>query len=255
MDMTFKQHFLDRWQKYFPGAELPITFHYTDQPDPTCAPSAKSDQHCFVARLGAVRKGKSLCLEGDDIACAGGKRYLGFSTTIRPNFPYFLSCGIPGELEGERYKKTPEIVERMMTHYPPFTALGRYIVFKRFDRLEESDNPLVAVFFATPDVISGLFTLVNYEETDLDGVIAPMGAGCASIVLHPLRQAAEPHPRAVLGMFDVSARPHIPAGVLTLSVPWAKFSRMVADMDESFLITKSWEVMRKRIEVTGTDAK
>lgn len=27
-----------------------------------------------------------------------------------PNFEYFLSCGIPGKLEGERYKKTPELV-------------------------------------------------------------------------------------------------------------------------------------------------
>jgi len=255
MDVKFKEFFLDRWQKYFPGAELPITFYYTDEPDPNCGQDIRDEQHCFIGKLGAVRKGKSICLANDDIACMGGKRYLGFSQTLRRNFPYFLSCGIPGELEGERYKKSPEIVEQMMALQPPFTAPARYIVFKRFDKLEESDQPLVAVFFATPDVLSGLFTLVNFEETEPDGVIAPMGAGCASIVQHPLKQAAQPRPRAVLGMFDVSARPHVPARVLTMAIPWTKFSRMVADMDESFLITKSWEVIRKRIQLAENDAK
>jgi uncharacterized protein (DUF169 family) len=251
MDMNFKQRFLDRWQKYFPGADLPITFYYSDSPMPDCETEVESTVHCFVAKLGAVRKGRSICLANDDIACMGGKRYLGFSNKLRPNFPYFLSCGIPGELEGERYKKTPEIVEQMMALQPPFTAPAKYIVWKRFDRLEESDKPLVVVFFATPDILSGLFTLVNYEESELDGVIVPMGAGCASIVQHPLRQASEPRQRAVLGMFDVSARPHVPSKTLTLSISWAKFSRMVVDMDESFLVTKSWEVLRKRIEAAG----
>jgi uncharacterized protein (DUF169 family) len=248
MDMKFKQHFLDRWQKYFGGAELPITFYYSDHPVPGCETKVDDGLHCFIGKLGAVRKGRSICLAKEDIACMGGKRYLGFSNELRANFNYFLSCGIPGEMEGERYKKSPEIVEQFMAKQPPFAAPAKYIAFKRFDKLEESDQPLVVIFFATPDVLSGLFTLVNYEEADANGVIAPMGAGCASIVQHPLKQAAEPHQRAVLGMFDVSARPHVPARVLTLSVPWQKFSRMVDDMDESFLTTKSWGVIRKRIE-------
>lgn len=29
---------------------------------------------------------------------------------MRPKFEYFLSCGIPGEMEGERYIRTPEMV-------------------------------------------------------------------------------------------------------------------------------------------------
>ena len=31
--------------------------------------------------------------------------YLGFSEKVRPNFEFFLSCGIQGKFEGERYKK------------------------------------------------------------------------------------------------------------------------------------------------------
>ena len=42
---------------------------------------------------------------------------------------------------------------------------------------------LAAVFFAPPDVLSGIFTLASYEEPDLYGaVVMPFSAGCGSIV-------------------------------------------------------------------------
>lgn len=80
-----------------------------------------------------------------------------------------------------------------------------------------------------------------------DGVIAPMGSGCASIITYPLEQGRAEKPRCVLGMFDVSARPSVPAGTLTFSVPMARFRAMVANMEESFLITESWSKVRERI--------
>jgi hypothetical protein len=48
-------------------------------------------------------------------------------------------------------------------------------------------------------------------------------------------------------MFDVSARPGVDSNCLTFSVPIQKFERMVDDMDESFLITGSWEKVKERI--------
>jgi uncharacterized protein YndB with AHSA1/START domain len=120
-------------------------------------------------------------------------------------------------------------------------------VFKRWDTLTPEDDPAVVVFFATPDVLAGLFTLANYDESDPHGVITPMGSGCSSIVYHPYHESLSAHPRAVLGMFDVSARPCVPTGTLTFSVPWARFVRMVDNVPESFLITGSWEKVAARI--------
>ena len=97
-------------------------------------------------------------------------------------------------------------------------------------------------------MLSGLFTLANFDEPQPHGVIAPFCAGCASIVDYPFKELQSARPRAVLGMFDVSARPFVPAGVLTFSIPWPKFVRMVDNMDESFLITKSWEKVKRRIK-------
>ena len=54
-------------------------------------------------------------------------------------------------------------------------------------------------------------------------------------------------PRGVLGLFDPSARPCVPTNILTFSVPMVKFAKMIDYMDESFLITGTWDKVRKRI--------
>lgn len=247
MDMTVQEQFVERWQKYFGGAELPICFYYTDQEGRADMAKPATGRQCFIGALAKVRKGQSLCFDVDAIGCRGGKRYVGFSDQMVPKFEYFLSCGIPGRLEGERYKKSPELVKEVMKKMPPFKAAGRFIVFKRWDMLEAADEPAVVIFFAKPDELSGLFTLANYDEVEQNGVIAPFSAGCGSIVMYPYLEQDSEHPRAVLGMFDVSARPFVPKRMLTFAVPLNKFERMIENMDESFLITPSWDKVRKRI--------
>ena len=248
MDIEFKQRFIERWKKYFPGADLPIAFYYTDEEGRGELVQPPKGSRCVICDLTQVRNGKSLCFDVNAVGCGGGKRYLGFVPSLRPNFEYFLSCGIPGEMEGERYKKSPELVSELLKHQYPFEAPGKYIVFKRWDRMNEEDDPAVVVFFAPSDVLSGLFTLANFDESDPYAVIAPFSSGCGSIVYYPYQELQSQHSRAVLGMFDVSARPCVPSGVLTFAVPWPKFVRMVDNMDESFLITESWHKVRSRIQ-------
>ncbi len=199
-------------------------------------------------RAGDRPERKTAFLDVDSIGCGGGKRYAGFSDETGPTFEYFLSCGIPGKLEGERYKKSPEIVREMMRMAPKFKAPAPLIVFKRFDALETADEPEAVVFFAAPDVLSGLFTLANYGEAEPNGVFCPFSAGCGSMVLYPCLEKSAARPRAVIGMFDISARPFVPKETLTFAVPMNKFRRMVANMEESFLITRSWDRVKKRIK-------
>jgi hypothetical protein len=250
MKPGLKQDFMQRWSKYFPGAELPIAFYYTDDagqiPVHRITPGSEA-MHCFVHDLAAIRQGKSLSFDTKSIACFGGKRYLGFSQNLMPNFEYFLSCGIPGKVEGERYKKTPELVKEFLKSGPTFIAPAKYIVFKRWDMLEESDQPTVVIFYAPPDVLSGLFTLANFDEPTNESVFCPMGAGCGTIIQYPLLESKSERPRCVLGMFDVSARPGVEPTHLTFSAPMQKFERMVSNMDESFLITESWGKIKSRL--------
>jgi len=247
MDMALKTRFLELWERYFGGAALPVVFYYTDNAEAGARVKTPTGHRCVIADISRAAAGRSLLFDTDSVGCFGGKRYLGFSRELALNFEYFLSTGLPGVVEGERYKKTPELVSTYMESIPAFDAPAPYIVFKRWDQLDEKDTPEVVIFFDTPDVLSGLFTLANYDRKGLDGVYSPFGAGCATIVRYPYFEKDAETPRGVLGMFDVSARPCVRPGTLTFAVPVKRFAEMVENMEESFLSTGSWSMVRKRI--------
>jgi uncharacterized protein (DUF169 family) len=248
MVIEIRDHFIRQWKKYFNNADLPITFYYTNDPDNAEIVPSAGKWSCIICQLQKVRSGQSLAFSAESVKCGGAKRYLGFADKIRPNFEYFLSCGIEGEMDGERYIRTPQLVEDLMKKQKKLYIGGKYIVFKRWDNLTENDNPDVAIFFASPDMLSGLFTLANFDQSDPDSTITPFAAGCGSLVYFPYAEKDSARPRAVIGMFDVSARPCVPEGVLTFSVPMIKFTKMISYMDESFLITDSWKKVQKRIK-------
>ncbi len=246
MDIKLKGKFIDLWEKYFGNAELPIVFHYSDFEN-DAEKVAKSERwNCFIGELVKVRKGRSLAFDRDSISCGGGKKYLGFTNKLRPGFEFFLSCG-NAEIEGERYLQSPELVEKFLKNAPWIPAKGNIIIFKRWDMLLMEDEPEVVIFFAKPDVLSGLFTLAGYDSEDMNGTITAFGSGCASIVQYPLAESKKDKPKAVVGMFDVSARPFVQENVLSFAVPMKRFEKMVSFMEESFLSTNSWEKVRKRI--------
>ncbi|MDY6801622.1 MAG: DUF169 domain-containing protein [Bacteroidota bacterium] len=247
MNIELRDHFIKQWKKYFGNAELPVAFYYNKTTD-TEVVTAKKEWSCFICDLVPVRKGHNLSFNKSSLGCGGARRYLGYSDKMRPNFEYFLSCGIPGELEGERYKQTPEMVNELMKNHQTIPANNRNIIFKRWDKLTEKDQPEVVIFFAKPDVLSGLFALANFDQTDPNGgAITPFAAGCCSIVHYPYMEINKENPRAVIGMFDTSARPCVSDNTLTFALPMKKFEKIISYMDESFLITDTWETIRKRI--------
>lgn len=240
--------FLNKWDKYFSGAELPIGFYYTNDDGKTQQVKQPKSSHCIFSDIVSVRKGRDIYFDLDNIKCNGAKRYFGFRKDIRPNFRYFLSCGIEGELEGERYKRSPELVDHLMNDMEFIEAPGKYIVFKRIDKFHENEIPAALIFFASGDVLSGLFTLANYDQHDPYGVIAPFCSGCSAIVYYPLVESRKENPKAILGTFDVSARSYVKQNELSFAIPYKKFERIVNYADESFLVTDSWQKIRKRIE-------
>ena len=245
MDIKLRDKFLILWKKYFNHAELPVTFYFSDDETSAEPAGSLSLPRCVIGALGTVREGKSIYFDAESLRC--GKRFLGFTQEVRPNFNYFLSCGIPNKVRGERYVKTPEMVQEIFDNTPSLIAPAKYIVFKRWDKLDEKDNPQVVIFFAIPDVLSGLFTLARFDETDRGAVQAPFGSGCSAIVQNPYMEQLSENPHPILGMFDPSARVSVPKDMLTLAVPMKKFVKMVDNMEESFLITDTWQKVQQRI--------
>jgi hypothetical protein len=64
----------------------------------------------------------------------------------------------------------------------------------------------------------------------------------------PLKEAGKEQPRAILGMFDVSARPMIEKDVLALAMPYSVFLKLLENVKGSFLETESWKKVLQRIQ-------
>ncbi|UCE45588.1 MAG: DUF169 domain-containing protein [Methanobacteriota archaeon] len=250
MDADLRNRFSSLWKRYFGDAELPIAIFYSDEPltDPR---ADKADDRCIIGMLSPVRAGEALSIGTDSELCGGARKYLGFTSEMpMKDFDYFLSTGIPGKLKGERYKKSPEIVRKSMKHSPFFEAPGAFINFVRWDKLTEADNPQIVLFLGNQDVISGLFTLANFDEVEPNAVICPFGSGCSSLVYHPYIELRSSRPRCVIGMFDISARPYLGENIISFAAPITKFERMVNNMEASFLSTDTWKRLYDRIQKT-----
>ena len=243
MDLAWRDRFVRRWGEYFGTAPLPLCMDYA-------ASGARrvheaSGFSCLVALLRPSIEGKTVVLGDRSIGCNGGKRYAGFREAQTEGLAEFLSCGTP-EREGLRYKKSPEIVREGEKTAPWIPAPAPLLVIKRIDKMQADETPEVVAFLARPDVLAALVHLAAYSTSDRDVVISPQGAGCATLLAIPRMEARQGTMRAVLGMFDLSARPYVEPDVLSLAVPWAKFVQMADDMDGSFLVTESWRKLRDR---------
>jgi uncharacterized protein (DUF169 family) len=249
MNLDLRDRFSEIWKKYFKSAVLPLAYFYTDEIEDTTEliRPPKGEHSCFLVNMSTVLAGRSIAFDTKSFGCGGGRSYTGFKKLNRPNFEYFLSCGIEGKMEGERYKKTPELAQKFIDSIPDFNAPGKYLVFKRWDKLTENDSPAVIVFFATPDVLSGLFTLANFDEPSATNVITPFSSGCGSIINIPYVAKDDEKQYPVLGMFDVSARTWVPENTLSFAVSMIMLTKMIDNVDESFLITESWAKVAERI--------
>lgn len=228
-------------------AEHPVLFRYVDDLPPGTYLPPEGARTCLFALLARTRaEGRPVALSAAHHGCPGGGYYLGFLETPRDGIEYFLSCGIPGTMEGERYLKTPALARARIAQAPVRPATGRYGLFSRADGPPCGERPEAVIFFASPDQIAGLHMLAGFDRDD-DAVIAPFSSGCGAIVTLPLAEGARKKPRAVLGLFDPSARPHVEANLLTFAVPYGMFERMAGNVAESFLAGRTWGAIRKRI--------
>lgn len=247
MDTKLRDRFMELWERYFSSSELPITLELSSRDCGIDEAESPDGWRCIICDLARVRKGRPLLLGRKSLSCSGAQYFLGYVRERSPDFRYFLSTGKPGSVRGERYKRSPELVDGFVASDTFLPAGDRRYLFRRWDSLGEEDCPDVVIFFAGGEVLSGLFTLANFECPDPQGVICPFGSGCSSVIHYPLLEAQRERPRAVLGMFDPSARHCVPKDTLTMAFPMKLFCRIIGTMEESFLETESWRRVREKI--------
>ena len=198
--------------------------------------------------VGAIRKvcnGDSLTLTTENVQCGGGGLY----TAFRPmpdRVPLFVS-------ETEHYKRTPDMVREYVAGLDLEITDKPYLNFVRIDRLDTWNGVEAVVFFATPDVLSGLCTWAYYDNNAEDAVVAKFASGCAAVVSFATVENRKGGRRCFLGMFDPSARLLVPKDELTFTIPMSRFAEMLVTMSDSALYQKAFSIVRRRIngEIVG----
>lgn len=229
--------FLTNYREAFgENAELPIAFWYSDTPL-NLSPLING---CFFKCFHKVRNGIGLSLNQDVISCGGGRLYTGFGEMLE-RIPRFVSII-------ERYKQTPESVVQYVEGLRIIRREEKYLNFARVDHLDDFSTADGILFFAEPDVLSGLLTWAWYDNHDDDAVTTMFGSGCSQVLAVTMRENREGGRRAFLGGFDPSVRPYLRASELTFTIPITRFKQMLSTMRDSCLYdTNAWKKVKKRI--------
>jgi hypothetical protein len=159
----------------------------------------------------------------------------------------YVSTGIPGVLEGERYLSSPSVTRRFYTDIDPRPAPKPFCVFKPLSRFVGDERPELVIFFGRPEVLSGLHQLATFVTDDFHAVQSPFGSGCSNIVTWPLKYLHENKLKAVVGGWDPSDRPFMKTDELSFTVPFAMYQMMLDRWRESFLTAPAWENVMKKI--------
>lgn len=214
---------------------LPIAFGYSGK----AAANVKQIPRCMIGAIRKVCGGEPLTLSANNVLCGGGGLYTAFAP-MQERIPAFVS-------ETEHYKQDKEQVKDYVDRLGIRMSKKPYLNFIRIDKLENLDEIEGVVFFATPDVLSGLCSWAFYDNNADDAVCTRFASGCCSIVTFAATENARGGRSCFIGMLDPSARPLIPCNELTFAIPACRFKEMLLTMEQSALFQKAYSIVRKRI--------
>jgi uncharacterized protein (DUF169 family) len=199
---------------------------------------------CVLSIIWKARRKKAAAyFDRERFGCPGAAFYLGFMRPYLLMHPDFISTA-------ERYAESREAARDFFDRIDPCPAPARYCVIKPIGTFTGDERPLVVVFFARPEVLSGLFSLAAFVGRNADVVRTPFGPGCAGIVTWPLRYSSEGREYAVIGSLDPSCRKFLKTDELTFAVPYTMYNAMLDRFTETFLMHETWKTTRKKIELS-----
>nr|MBQ5605086.1 DUF169 domain-containing protein [Bacteroidales bacterium] len=234
--MTVQEFILKFREAFGEAAPLPIAIAYSDTP----LAEIKSLPKCLVVSISKLRNGGALTLSAENVICGGGGLYARFSE-MPERVPVFVS-------EVEHYKQSKVMVEDYVKSMDICLTDKPYLNLVRIDALNSWDDAEALLFFATPDILSGLCTWAYFDNNSPDAVSAPFASGCASMLVFAVNEHRKRGRRCFIGMMDPSARLLVPENELTFSLPICRFKEMLATMDDSALFQKAYSLIRKRIK-------
>jgi uncharacterized protein (DUF169 family) len=204
---------------------------------------------CVMGHIWRARKKKGVAyFSAEQFGCPGGAFWLGFNKPQAETIIKYVSTGIPNWTEGELYCDSPDALRRIFEYVDPRPAPHKFCVVKPISKFSDVEVPELIAFFMRPESLSGLHQLAAFVTNDPEVVASPWGAGCGNVVVWPLHYLSKGQNKAVIGGWDPSARKFFKTDELSFTLPYKMFVDMIERFDESFLKTKSWATVQKKIE-------
>ncbi len=206
---------------------------------------------CVMGNIWLARKKRRAAfISTEEYGCPGGVFYC---SMMKPNLRFiehYVTTGFSGTpVHGERYLPSPEAMRTFLDKVDPRPAPGKYCIFKPLSQFTDGQEPEFVIFFARPEVLTGLFVQTTFTTGDVDCVASPFGAGCTSILAWPLYYKEKGMEKAVIGGMDPSARKYMKTDELTFTVPLSLYRKMLAALPESmFNIEGDWPTVRKKVD-------
>ena len=203
---------------------------------------------CVLGNIWRARKKQTAAyFSAEQFGCPGGAFWLGFNKPQAETIIHYVSTGIPNWTEGEFYCDSPDELRRIFEYVDPRPAPKTFCVVKPVSQFSESEDPELISFFMRPESLSGLHQLAAFFTNDPEVVVSPWGAACGSLVVWPLHYLSKGRNKAVLGGWDPSARKFFKTDELSFTVPFEMFVEMLNRFETSFLKTKTWPIVQKKI--------
>ena len=157
------QKFIESYIKAFgTAAPLPIAFGYSNE---ACSAIGKIPR-CMVGAIRNVCEGEPLTLCAENVSCGGGRLYTAFAP-MQERTPIFVS-------EVEHYKQTPGQVKEYISRLGIRLTDKPYLNFVRIDQISSLNDVEGILFFATPDILSGLCSWAFYDNNGDDASAEPV---------------------------------------------------------------------------------
>jgi len=204
---------------------------------------------CAIGHIWRARKKKTAAyFSNNQFGCPGCAFWMGFMKPQTEMIVHFVSSGIPNQVEGELYCQSPDEVRRMFEYVDPEPVPKKYIIFKPIGQFSDEETPELVAFFTRPESLCGLQQLAAFVTNDPEVVASPWSTGCGSLVAWPRHYATKGQNKAVMGGWDATARKFYKTDELSFTVPFSMFKDMLVQYKSSFLSTKTWATVQKKIE-------
>jgi len=232
----------------------PVGFYFTDKKPDRALGFQKPGEGCIMPLILAGAKGKTVAFDKNSPGRDCSAFHLGYKDWIFTGIEYFLSHGVLGGRNCERFVKTPKLAKRYVESIRFQEKTKGAVVFKPLEKFSDSEKPEVVIFFANPDQLSALVFLLYFDAPEEeDYVVARFASGCGSIITLPLQYARQNKKKAVWGLHDISVRARLPKELMTFAMPFSLLLEMYKDIKKSFIYTERWDNLVQRFRKNTND--